>query len=286
MVTEELPALWPNILRILFLERADYLPDDISDIIKKLIIIRRNTFLTAAARSPDDYLEWEDTEKEHSTQFYPNWPIWRYPKKYEVRNITDCDFCEKGFNKHNDFSFGVFSVGCLCPYNITMGYELMLCKESSHNIFRLLMCRDINMHELKGVIFDFACGLDQYMLNREPLEFEYLRLLVDGGHWQVSQLVWFSLTSMTLLSLWQGQKKLRQPDRSGQGGHIGCSDGFNFNLYKPYISVKQPNSQGREQMHSKLDKLCPSLKHMDYADYMNFLRVFFGFTNLKNKGVI
>ena len=286
MVTEELPALWPNILRILFLERADYLPDDISDIIKKLIIIRRNTFLTAAARSPDDYLEWEDTEKEHSTQFYPNWPIWRYPKKYEVRNITDCDFCEKGFNKHNDFSFGVFSVGCLCPYNITMGYELMLCKESSHNIFRLLMCRDINMHELKGVIFDFACGLDQYMLNREPLEFEYLRLLVDGGHWQVSQLVWFSLTSMTLLSLWQGQKKLRQPDRSGQGGHIGCSDGFNFNLYKPYISVKQPNSQGREQMHSKLDKLCPSLKHMDYADYMNFLRVFFGFTNFKNKGVI
>ena len=62
----------------------------------------------------------------------------------------------------------------------------MLCKESSHNIFRLLMCRDINLHELKGVIFDFACGLDQYMLNREPLEFEFLRLLVDGGHWQVS----------------------------------------------------------------------------------------------------
>ena len=208
------------------------------------------------------------------------------PKKYEVRNVTDCDFCEKRFNKQNDFSFGVFSVECLCPYNITMGYELMLCIESSHNIFRLLMCHDINMHELKGVIFDFPCGLDQYMLNREPLEFEYLRLLVDGGHWQVSQLVWFALTSMTLLSLWQGQKKLRQPDRSGQGGHIGCSAGFNFNLYKPYISVKQPNSQGREQMHSKLDKLCPSLKLMDYADYMNFLRVFFGLSNLKNKGVI
>ena len=35
-VTEELPALWPNILRMLNLERAEYLPDDVSDIVKKL----------------------------------------------------------------------------------------------------------------------------------------------------------------------------------------------------------------------------------------------------------
>ena len=44
--------------------------------------------------------------------------------------------------------------------------------------------------------------------------------------------------------------------------------------------------QGREQMHAKLDKLCPSLKQMDYSDYMHFLRVFFGLSNLKNKGII
>ena len=184
-VAAELPALWPNLIDILNLEKSNFLPDDVGAIVLKLIWIRRNTFITAAVRAPDDYVEWENKEQEHSTMFYPNWPIWRYPKKYEVQNVTDCDFCEKGFNKHNDFSFGVFSVGCLCPYNITMGYELMLCKESAHNIFRLLMCRDLNMHELKGVVFDYACGLDQYILNREPREFEYLRLLVDGAHWQV-----------------------------------------------------------------------------------------------------
>jgi hypothetical protein len=44
--------------------------------------------------------------------------------------------------------------------------------------------------------------------------------------------------------------------------------------------------QGREQMHAKLDKLCPSLMQMDYSDYMHFLRVFFGLTNLANKGII
>ena len=39
-------------------------------------------------------------------------------------------------------------------------------------------------------------------------------------------------------------------------------------------------------MHSKLEKLCPSLKQMDYTDFMNFLRVFFGLTNLKSMGKI
>ena len=61
----------------------------------------------------------------------------------------------------------------------------MLCKESAHNIFRLLMCRDVDLRALQGVIFDKACELDQYMLNREPREFEFLRCLVDGAHWQV-----------------------------------------------------------------------------------------------------
>ena len=47
------------------------------------------------------------------------------------------------------------------------------------------MCRDIDLHSLHSVIFDHACGLDQYILNGEPREFEYLRCLVDGAHWQV-----------------------------------------------------------------------------------------------------
>ena len=40
--------------------------------------------------------------------------------------------------------------------------------------------------------------------------------------------------------------------------------------------------QGREQTHSKLEPLCRSLKQMDYTDFMNFLRVWFGLTNLMN----
>ena len=40
--------------------------------------------------------------------------------------------------------------------------------------------------------------------------------------------------------------------------------------------------QGREQMHAKLEPLCPNLKQMDYTDFMNFSKVFFRLTNLFN----
>ena len=157
----------------------------------------------------------------------------------------------------------MFSVGCSCPSNVTYGFKLMLQKESCHNIFRLLMCRDLDFLKLKGVFFDHSCGLDQYILNREPREFEYLRCLVDGAHWN-------------------GQKKLRKPDSSNIGWHIGCSLRFNYNLYREYLPY-QTNSQGREQMHSVLEKLVPSLRQMSYPVFMNVMKVFFGIGNLKKK---
>ena len=49
---------------------------------------------------------------------------------------------------------------------ITYGFELMLNRESAHNLFRLLECRDIDQNALKTVIFDFACGLHPFVLNR------------------------------------------------------------------------------------------------------------------------
>ena len=48
IVTEELPALWPNLLRILFRERADYLPDDVSIIIIYFQILNHNIIMIAA----------------------------------------------------------------------------------------------------------------------------------------------------------------------------------------------------------------------------------------------
>ena len=83
-----------------------------------------------------------------------------------MNSRVDSDFCAKSFESKKGFAFGVFSVGCSCPANITYGWEVMLSRESAHNLFRLLMCRNLDMQTLEGVIFDFACGLDPYLLNR------------------------------------------------------------------------------------------------------------------------
>ena len=84
----------------------------------------------------------------------------------------------------------------------------------------LIECRDFDMNALKGIICYFSCGLHAYSLNREAKYFEFTQFLVDGAHWQ-------------------GQKKLKKPDSSSKKGHIGCSDGYNYNLYKKHLGINQ-----------------------------------------------
>ena len=117
------------------------------------------------------------------------------------------------------------------------------------------------------IIINFSCGLDGYILNRDPRDYEYKRTLVDGAHWN-------------------SQKKLSKPNQSGRGGHIGCADSFNFNVYKNYLQDDvKINSQGREQMHSVVDAVCKSLRQFSYSNNMTFLFVFFAVTNLKSRGM-
>ena len=121
------------------------------------------------------------------------------------------------------------------------------------------------MKNLEGVIFDFACNLHRYALNREPLDFKNIRFLVDGSHWQ-------------------GQKKKKKSDkRSGKKGHLGCSSEYNFNDYKVYTKVdidRAKNSQGREQMQSILDKLGKSLRQKNYFNFLRYMIAFFARRNL------
>ena len=140
----------------------------------------------------------------------------------------------------------------------------MIGAESARQFFRFVMTRDIDWSNLEGLIEDFACGVDPYVLNREPVDFQYLRLLVDGSHWN-------------------GQKKMKKPDTNGGGGHLGCSTGFNFNLYKEHLEREMGhsvNSQGREQGHSLLDKCTASLRQKSYSNFMKWLSCFFCMSKL------
>ena len=181
-----MPPLWNLLSAILKLEkRSKFLPLDVAKLVIRLIVMRRQIFENAREMNDADYFAWPDPSLEHESQHYPNWPIRIFPKKYNLRNKKDSDLCEKRFGYKSDFGFGVFSVGCCCSLNITCGYEIMLNAESPRNAFRLLKCRDLDMNgSLKGAIFDFGCGLHDYILGREAKEFEYLRVLVDVSHYR------------------------------------------------------------------------------------------------------
>ena len=102
--------------------------------------------------------------------------------------MKDRELCQKAEGRSKTQANGVFSVGCLCPKAITMGFELMKNAESPHNLFRFLMTRDVRLDPgmkncLQGVIYDNACTLSKYLLNREARKFQWLRVLVDGMHW-------------------------------------------------------------------------------------------------------
>ena len=86
--------------------------------------------------------------------YYPNNKLKEYPKKYEVNNRKDQDLCEKALNTHKDVTAGIFSLGCACPYNVTIGFELMVSNESPKNLFRLLKCRDFDLDQVDGILMD------------------------------------------------------------------------------------------------------------------------------------
>ena len=127
-------------------------------------------------------------------------------------------------------------------------------------MFRVLQCQYVDKNSLQGILVDHACLVD---LNREADMLQWNLLLVDGVHWN-------------------GMKKLKKPDRSGKKGHIGCSSGFNFNLYKPHLQEK-PNSQGREQLHALIEKCADSLRLMNYRHFMKFMKIFFAVKNLEQR---
>ena len=112
--------------------------------------------------------------------------------------------------------------------------------------------------------FSHVGSMPTVSLNREAQNFEFTHFLV--AHWQ-------------------GQKNSKKPDSTGKKGHIGCSPGYNYNLYKKHIGINI-NSQNREIMHSQLEKCVTSLKLKSYPDFMSWMVAFFAIRNLSSMNLI
>ena len=52
----------------------------------------------------------EGEGRENSMSFFPNHPIIRHPKRYQIGGRADEDHCEKTFPSHHDFIDGIFTI--------------------------------------------------------------------------------------------------------------------------------------------------------------------------------
>jgi hypothetical protein len=95
------------------------------------------------------------------------------------------------------------------------------------------------------IIYDNACKLHAYCLNREPGYFKNTQFFVDKLHWK---------------------------------NHTGCSPGYNLNLYSWGDSI---NSQAVEQGNSGLKKLKGSLSYMSAEHFVDHCKLYLFMKNEK-----
>lgn len=148
--------------------------------------------------SPEHYLP----PKDNQLSFFPNLPLLVGHVNYaadRVGKTNEPDECRK------------FRGGHPCSYSWHFYYHgvcyVMSSPESPHHPFHIFRMTFEVPPRL--IIYDNACKLHQYCLNREPLFFKHTQFAVDRFHWR---------------------------------GHVGCSVGYNLYNYD-VPDIKAINSQ-------------------------------------------
>lgn len=130
-----------------------------------------------------------------SISFYPHWPRTNgrpsYPSYEEGDGRSSKQFqsdyrkCDASANLHHSgqrkFNPGIFCV--CCPHGVNYGFHFFKHHESPNDFFSLLLTRFPKDKLPKVVIYDNACKLVEYILNREPWMLQYIIFMVDAFHY-------------------------------------------------------------------------------------------------------
>jgi hypothetical protein len=164
----------------------------------------------------------------------------RYPCAMDGPSTsTEGTSCRHEFNIRPNITGGVFL--WFCPHSICYGFHVMKGAESRDEVYSYLVRHFERAPRV--VVYDFACALEEYCLNRAPAFFKETLFVVDRFHW------------------WN---------------HTGCAPSFNIDLYP---NLKALNTQAAEQANSALQRLKGMLFYMRQDTYMNTLRFVLTFRN-------
>jgi Kyakuja-Dileera-Zisupton transposase len=136
---------------------------------------------------------------------------------------------------------GVFT--WFCKHGICYAFFILPNAEGRDEAYSFLVC--YFRVAPKYIIYDFACSLQEYCLNRLPYFFKDTAFMVDNFHWH---------------------------------NHSACARSFNLSLYR---SLGHINSQIAEQCNSALQKIKPCVSQMKQVAFMTTMRLFLDAWNRK-----
>ena len=117
--------------------------------------------------------------------FFPHLQQRHGPGRYEADQQTHTthtrdDDCRKKSYGHPTLTPGIFTV--YCAHGICYGFDILRSCESSRHPFEIFTTRF--QQPPKAIVYDNACHLHIYCLNREPQRFQNTLFLVDRFHWR------------------------------------------------------------------------------------------------------
>ncbi|XP_066285252.1 uncharacterized protein [Branchiostoma lanceolatum] len=228
------------------------IPEDVSALVKDIMDRVSLPFKDKHDGSVYPPPEEEDTFGGYS--FFPNLPLVRGQAKYakdaqrrpRLRKCRDpSQRCNKMYGGHPSLSPGIFTA--FCQHGVCYGFTILKSHESPRHPFEILIGRFNRAPRV--IVYDNACRLHQYCLNREPAFFMNTLFCVDRLHWI---------------------------------NHTGCSDGYCMDSYGQHgtIDVQQINSQINEQANSGLKRIKAQLAYMTQSKFMFNAALFLAFKNI------
>ena len=174
--------------------------------------------------------------------FFPNLPILRGRGVYQAYSTKNAAVCSKATSRHPTLLPGLFTL--FCQHGVCGGFSVMGSCESLNNPFTIFKTRFETVP--KTIIYDNACNLHSYFLNRDPVSIRSTRFVVDGLHWK---------------------------------NHT-CSPAYNSKQYPNLMSV---NTQVVEKTNSTLKKLRTQISYMTPDHFVQQLALFIFEMNRRSK---
>lgn len=158
----------------------------------------------------------------------------RHPCAIDGVNTREGTGCRHAFHITPRKTGGVFTI--FCQHGVCLAFFILPTAESRSHAYSYIIKHFATAPDV--IVYDFACALEEYFLNRSPAYVKHTRFLIDRMH---------------------------------AVNHISCGPGYQMSLYPQYDGI---NSQAAEQCNSTLSSVAGSASCMTQVNFMKNIAFF------------